>query len=144
MSQLIETTIAQSSLFQHLSPEAQAELCRHASVIEVPAGATIVEEGATVSRLYIVQRGVVRVSTSSFHKEVELKKLGAGAYFGEVSVLSGKTATATVEAFEHDVVLVGIEREAVLDLIKHDEKVRKVLEGVTLARAKDTIAKVLK
>ena len=40
--------------------------------------------------------------------------------------------------------VVAVDREAVMELIKQDERVRKMLEGVTLARAKDTISKVLK
>jgi CRP-like cAMP-binding protein len=78
------------------------------------------------------------------NREVELKKLGAGTYFGEVSLLSGKEATATVEVLQAPVKAVAVDREAVMELVKQDERVRKMLEGVTLARAKDTISKVLK
>ena len=59
------------------------------------------------------------------------------------SLMSGKSATATVEA-QGSAQVLAIEKEAVLRLVEKDEKVRKMLEGLTLARAKDTLGKVLK
>ncbi len=85
----------------------------------------------------------MRVWTKSLEREVDLKTLGKGAYFGEVSLMSGKAATATVEAQGNATVL-AIDKATVLELVERDEKVRKMLEGLTLARAKDTLGKVLK
>ncbi len=144
MSTLIEDTLSNTSLFTHLSNAQRGYLVQHAQHKVFAEGDDIIKEGEKVSCLFIVQDGVVRVSTESFNREVELKKLGQGAYFGEVSVLSGKSATATVKAFGGEASLVAIAREAIVELIGEDDQLRKVLEGVTLARAKDTIAKVLK
>lgn len=144
MAQIIEETIDTSSLFNHLSEQHKRYLAERASLQEYSSGDVIIEEGTPVASLYLVCDGVVRVSTNSMNREVELKKLGAGAYFGEVSLLSGKEATATVEAIQSPTKVVAIQKDAVLELIQADEHVRKVLEGVTLARAKDTISKVLK
>lgn len=144
MSTLIEETLSNTSLFAHLSGAQRSYLAQHAQHKIYAAGDTIITEGEHVSCMFVIQEGVVRVSTASFKREVELKKLGAGAYFGEVSVLSGKTATATVKAHEGPASVIAIAREAIVELIGDDAELRKVLEGVTLARAKDTIAKVLK
>ncbi|MEM1348563.1 MAG: cyclic nucleotide-binding domain-containing protein [Myxococcota bacterium] len=144
MQETIVSTIDTSQLFQHLGASQKSLLAAHASVQSFQQGEAILEEGMNVACLYIVIQGVVRVSTASLDREIELKKLGEGAYFGEVSLLSGKEATATVEAVSEAVSVLALERDSVLDIISQDEQVRKVLEGVTLARAKDTIAKVLK
>jgi len=144
MQETIVSTIDTSQLFQHLGASQKSLLAAHAGVQSYQQGEAIVEEGTKVAHLYIIIQGVVRVSTTSLDREIELKKLGEGAYFGEVSLLSGKEATATVEAMSEAVLVLALERDSVLDIISQDEQVRKVLEGVTLARAKDTIAKVLK
>lgn len=141
--ELIDQTIQQSLLFKHLSEEQKSYLCANADLFTAIEGEVIIAEGAAVTSLFIIISGQVRVSTHALDREVELKHLGQGAYFGEVSLLSGKEATATVEATSGGATLVALERAAVLDIIQQDEKVRRMLEGVTLARAKDTIAKVL-
>lgn len=92
----------------------------------------------------MVIAGQVRVWTRTGGRTVELKTLSAGAYFGEVSLLSGKSATASVEAKSEVVTTLAIARETLLTLVQEDEKVRRMLQGVTMARAKDTIGKVLK
>ncbi len=144
MTQSIADFLRGSSLFEHLEEEQLTWLADQASQHEFSAGEVIIEEGSTVSSLYLIADGVVRVWTNSMGRQVELKKLGVGTYFGEVSLLSNKEATATVEVLQAPVRVVALPRAAVVELIKTDETVRKILEGVTLARAKDTIAKVLK
>lgn len=143
MSDVIATTITESPLFKHLSDEDMQSIVDAASLQEYEDGAAIIEEGGNVRALYVLVDGNVRVWTRSLNREIELKTLGRGAYFGEVSLMSGKSATATVEAQGAAQVL-AIAKDAVLRLVESDEKVRKMLEGLTLARAKDTLGKVLK
>lgn len=143
MSDIIASTITESPLFKHLSGEQMQQLIDAASLHEYEAGDPIIKEGGNVQALYVLVDGKVRVWTKSLNRDVDLKTLGRGAYFGEVSLMSGKAATATVEAQEAAQV-VAIDKQAVLDLVEADEKVRKMLEGLTLARAKDTLGKVLK
>lgn len=143
MSDTIVTTIAESPLFKHLSSEEMQRIVDAASIQDYADGAVIIEEGGTVRHLCVLVDGKVRVWTKSLDREVDLKTLGRGAYFGEVSLMSGKAATATVEAVGPAQVL-QLEKSTILDLVERDEKVRKMLEGLTLARAKDTLGKVLK
>lgn len=144
MDELIRAHIAACSLFKHLPQDKIQTLTSSATLLEVAPGQTIVQEGTPVASLYLVADGVVRVSTVSLDREVELKHLGRGSYFGEVSLLSGKSATATVESAQEGTRVIALNKEAILDLVSADDTVRKMLEGVTLARAKDTISKVLK
>lgn len=142
MSETVLTTIRELPLFSHLSDEWLTRLAEKATVREFAVGEHLIDEGAMVEELFVIAAGHVRVWTQGLGRAVELKTLGSGNYVGEVSLLSGKTATATVEASEA-LTVVAIARSAVLALVEGDEKVRKVLEGVTLARAKDTLGKVL-
>ena len=136
--------IKQCTLFQTLD-DAQVQALSTSSLLsECPQGTVVVREGMPVASLFLVASGVVRVSTVSLDREVELKHLGQGSYFGEVSLLSGKSATATVESAQDGTSILAIEKDAILNLIQQDPNIRRILEGVTLARAKDTISKVLK
>lgn len=143
MSDIISTTITQSPLFKHLSDDDMQSIVDAATLHEYGDGQPIIEESGTVRHLYVLVNGKVRVWTKSLEREVDLKTLGKGAYFGEVSLMSGKAATATVEA-QGEASVLAIDKSAVLDLVERDDKVRKMLEGLTLARAKDTLGKVLK
>ncbi|QDG49231.1 cyclic nucleotide-binding domain-containing protein [Persicimonas caeni] len=144
MTAIIEETINESPLFKHIGDEWKQRLVESAQLRAFEGGEVIIEEGQQAESLFIVVRGRVRVWTESDGRQVELKTLGQGAYFGEVSLLSGKEATATVEAKTDDVTTVALDRSVLLELFGEDDKVRRMLEGVTLARAKDTIGKVLK
>lgn len=144
MTDKIERTLRESPLFKHLSTDQLAELTGASSLMAFEEGATIIEEDAPVDHLYIVLQGRVRVWTTGPKGEVELKTMGPGAYFGEVSLMSGKEATANVEVARGPVECVGVRREHVAELIDSDDKIRKMLQGVTMARAKDTIGKVFK
>jgi cAMP-dependent protein kinase regulator len=144
MTAIIEETINESPLFKHIGDEWKQRLVESAQLRAFEGGEVIIEEGQQAESLFIVVRGRVRVWTESDGRQVELKTLGQGAYFGEVSLLSGKEATATVEAKTDEVTTVALDRPVLLELVGEDDKVRRMLEGVTLARAKDTIGKVLK
>jgi CRP-like cAMP-binding protein len=144
MTATINETINESPLFKHLGEAWHDRLVESAELRDYAAPQTIIEEGSPAESLFIVVRGRVRVWTTADGREVELKTLGPGAYFGEVSLLSGKDTTATVAAKTDQVSVVALDREVLLELVDEDDKVRRMLEGVTLARAKDTIGKVLK
>jgi CRP-like cAMP-binding protein len=140
----IRRTIDQSPLFKHLSDSWQERIAAATDLETFQKGEPIIEEGQEGRHdLFVILDGKARVWTRSPKREVELKTLKPGAYFGEVSLLSDKFATATVEAKTDELRLLAVDREVVLELVDDDEKVRQMLEGVTLARAKDTIGKVM-
>lgn len=144
MESKLRRTITESPLFKHLEDDELDALVDASHIVEYEEEDSVIEEGSRVEHLYIVVEGRVRVWTHTGGRDVELKNLGPGAYFGEVSLLSGKEATANVDVGSDEAALIALERQRILDLVKSDERVRKMLEGVTLARAKDTIGKVLK
>lgn len=144
MSEKIEEAIRESSLFRHLDTQKIATLMKGGSLQVYLQGARIIEEDGPVESLYLILSGRIRVWTHGMAGEIELKTLGPGAYFGEVSLLSGKKATATVEVKTGPAQIVALPRQGVLTLMNEDETVRRTLEGVTLARAKDTLGKVMK
>lgn len=143
MTEILRSTLASTSVFSHLDSETLDRLAASSDMQSFEDGAAIIEEGKPVEHLYIIVEGEVHVSTNALGRDVDLQTLGAGTYFGEVSLMSGKNATATVNA-KGGAKVVAVSRTAISELVKEDESVRKVLEGVTLERAKDTLGKVLK
>ncbi len=62
-------------------------------------GAAIIEEGAPGGGLYLILVGEVEVLRQRAEGDpVSLGKLGEGSYFGEMSLLRGGVASATVRA----------------------------------------------
>lgn len=143
MSETIRTALQNLSLFSGVSEGELNRLCDTATLMECDAGTALIEEGGTTECLFVVADGGVRVWTDALGKEVELKTLEAGDYFGEVSLMSGKAATANVAAADDGCTVIQIPRDSFVEIHDANAEVRKRLEGVTLARAKDTIGKVL-
>ncbi|HVN24618.1 MAG TPA: ATPase, T2SS/T4P/T4SS family [Syntrophorhabdales bacterium] len=67
-----------------------------------PAGAVIVKEGEPGDALFLIISGLVEVKKRepSIGADLTLAKIGKGACFGEMSLLSGKPRSATVVAAE--------------------------------------------
>src|SRR5262249_3091052 len=61
-------------------------------------GAHIIDEGAAGGGLYLILVGEVVVVHATGEKETELGRLGEGSYFGEMSLLKGGMASASVRA----------------------------------------------
>jgi len=58
----------------------------------------IIQEGAVEDDLYLILRGVVRVSKEISGKDIELATLMAGDFFGEIALLFGVKRTASCKA----------------------------------------------
>jgi CPA1 family monovalent cation:H+ antiporter len=63
-----------------------------------PAGEVIVRQGDTGDSLYLVARGVIRVSRQDGGSTRDLATLMAGDFFGETTLLHGGTRTASCRA----------------------------------------------
>ena len=63
-----------------------------------PAGEVIVRQGTSGSSLYLVARGVVRVSRQDGGLRRDMATLMAGDFFGEMALLHGSPRTATCRA----------------------------------------------
>ncbi|MCH7857202.1 MAG: cation:proton antiporter [Gemmatimonadetes bacterium] len=64
----------------------------------VPAGEIIVRQGGSGSSLFLVARGVIRVSRQDGGVSRDLATLIAGEFFGEMALLHGTPRTATCRA----------------------------------------------
>ena len=96
---LLEDVLRGNPLFRSLSPEQREALARDFQICTRPAGALLLEQGREVDALYLLLRGRCQV----LHRhpdgnQIPLRTLGEGDMFGEIALMLGLAATATVSA----------------------------------------------
>jgi len=96
---LLQTLLATAPFFQRLSPPERQAIAERFRPRRFGRGAQIIEEGAPGGGLYLILVGEVQVVRAGKDGAVvKLGTLGEGSYFGEMSLLRGGVASATVKA----------------------------------------------
>jgi CRP-like cAMP-binding protein len=96
---LLSTLIATAPFFRPLPEEERVRLMARFQPCRVEAGDTVVREGDRAGGLYLVVLGTVEITKKvDGQRAVLLAALGEGSYFGEMSLLRGTAASATVTA----------------------------------------------
>jgi hypothetical protein len=105
----------------------------------VNAGQVVVREGEPGDTLYLIVQGTLRVSTKGQDGEdVALAALGAGDFFGEVALLTGRPRTATVSALT-ETELLALDRATVDRLRARHPKIEASLTEFHSRRAERTV-----
>jgi len=103
--------LAPLPFFSSLSEDSLRRLILALRVVTVPAGQLLIQEGEPSSSVYIVARGEVEIARSATREEnrpsLALARLGAGAFFGELSLLSGVASGTSVTSTRPSILLVG-------------------------------------
>lgn len=115
-----------------LDAEGLQRLARGGAVEHLEEGTEIVREGEQGRTFYLIVAGEVRVLIESGTKEVA--RLNAGAFFGEIAVMTKQPRSATVECTQ-PVEIVAFDREAVLPVFADYPKVREIIGEVGLQRS---------
>ncbi len=134
---LVMNLIATAPLFRPLDRGQRIDLVRRFVAHEVAAGTDLIREGESVPGLYLVLSGAVDVWKRDGAQKVLLATLSTGDVFGEMSLLNGAPASASVTAAQRSTVLV-LAREYVTRLIESLPTLRTYLEGLGDERAMDT------
>lgn len=100
---LLQTLLSTSPFFSSLNAEERATIAERFRPRRFGRGAQIIEEGAPGGGLYLILVGEVEVvragkADDANPRLVRLGTLGEGSYFGEMSLLRGGVASATVRA----------------------------------------------
>ena len=114
----IVKTIDGVELFSPLSEEEKQRVARGALLQRYATGEDIVRQDEEGDTFYIITTGQVEVSKtdSSGHKGI-LAQLQPGAFFGEMSLLTGEKRTATVTALE-DADLIVINKACLAEVLQ--------------------------
>ena len=85
------------NLFAKLSEKQLQALEKISNTRRYPKGAMLIMEGNDNNQLFIIRSGKVSVFVNDEEgKQANLNYMGAGEYFGELSLLDGKPGSATV------------------------------------------------
>lgn len=94
----IERTLASIPLFRALDRPALLRLEASCTWREAAAGQWIVDQGADGTAVFFVLRGRARVITSIAGREIILRDLRDGEFFGELAALDGQPRSAGIMA----------------------------------------------
>jgi CRP-like cAMP-binding protein len=91
-------------IFDGLTPNERATIAGKLKQASYEQGATLVEPGMVLQSLYIVGSGVLSVTRREGSVDTELLRLGPGDHFGEIGLLTGAPAGATIAALAPSIV----------------------------------------
>ncbi|MEW6685590.1 MAG: cyclic nucleotide-binding domain-containing protein [Candidatus Edwardsbacteria bacterium] len=137
----LESILREFLLFQEMTEEELikiAPLLTSAKSILFLPGASICKKGDAGDSLYLIKSGKVRVSVAGNGKEIILAELGAGKFFGEMSLLDLAPRSANVTALENTEIFI-ITRATVAYLI---EKEPRIAAKLMLALCKVLCARI--
>ena len=93
--------LEQVSLLDPLSPDLVRRIAEENIDRVYAAGEQVIRQGATGDSLFVIMRGSVEVTArEGDHPMVKLAVLGPGDYFGEMSLMTGASRTATITTLE--------------------------------------------
>ena len=140
----VEAVVTGSFLFRSLEPASRSDLADRGVVMVFPPAKVVLTEGDPSSDFYLVDQGVVEVTTTTPDgAPVVLATLQHGAFFGEVALLKGLPRTATVTALT-DVSVVRFDQADIEDVLSRNPGARRILEAMIEGRARDTVEKVVR
>lgn len=96
----VRARLLELPMFAGLPPAHLEAAVQKAAVVELPAGAVIIAQGAHADRFYAIAEGEVDVTQipEAGGEPVHLRTMGPGEAFGEIGLLRGSPRTATVTA----------------------------------------------
>jgi small-conductance mechanosensitive channel/CRP-like cAMP-binding protein len=111
-------------------------IAERARFVEYGPREAVVRQGESGDVLYLVARGELEVRVRVENSEKEVARLGRGAFFGEMSLLTGEPRTATVVALT-EAALLAVDREAFSRVFAQNVRVAEELAGVIARRRRD-------
>jgi len=134
---LLNNLLATSALFVPFSRKQRMDLLRRFTGHEVAAGTIVINEGDEGRGLYVVLSGEVEITKEQEGEQIPLATLKAGELFGEISLLRGFPATATVKAMRRSTILF-LDRTYFQRLVDALPEIRAMFENMTEERLRDT------
>jgi cAMP-dependent protein kinase regulator len=126
--------IVVSPLFKDFSVDELVAVIHGLSLITFEAGDIILTEGDPGDSMYMLTAGTVKaVKRNAAGRQVAVNELSEGAFFGEISILTGQPRSATVVATSH-CELLELDRPTLDSIVATHPHVRQVLEQFSKER----------
>lgn len=135
--------VPQQVLFSSLEAEALSSLITAFEEVAVDTGHVLIEEGTPGSEAYVVARGELEVRRQSRDPDADpitLARLGSGALFGEMSLLSRSPRAASVVACRPSIVLCA-SKEALDEVAASESTIGATLAQFTRRRMIDNLVR---
>src|SRR5881275_155411 len=111
------TVLREEPLFECLSDAQIDNLVKEARLNYFGRGERVIQEGAEGASMFVLLRGAARVWVSKNGTSIPVATLSAGDCFGEMSLLTGESRTATVQA-ESDCYVLEIGKPVMANVIR--------------------------
>lgn len=126
--------IVVSPLFKDFSVDELVAVIHGLSLITFEPGDIILTEGDPGDSMYMLTAGTVKaVKRNAAGRQVAVNELSEGAFFGEISILTGQPRSATVVATSH-CELLELDRPTLDSIVATHPHVRQVLEQFSKER----------
>ena len=107
-------------------------------------GQTVVFQGEINTNFHIIKRGRVEVIAKGGGEKVKLAELGAGDFFGEMSLLDSGTANATIRSLEDDTVVLMVPAEVFKHFLRQNPALELALREKVAERQRQRAARLAK
>jgi cAMP-dependent protein kinase regulator len=126
--------IVVSPLFKDFSVDELVAVIHGLNLITFESGDIILTEGDPGDSMFMLTAGTVKaVKRNAAGRQVAVNELSEGAFFGEISILTGQPRSATVVATSH-CELLELDRPTLDSIVATHPHVRQVLEKFSKER----------
>jgi small-conductance mechanosensitive channel/CRP-like cAMP-binding protein len=94
----VERAIDLVAIFADLTEDERKALAAKTRHVHYDQGEVLVELGTVLRSLFVIGAGVVSITAATSEGEAELLRIGPGDHFGEIGMLTGQPAAATLKA----------------------------------------------
>jgi len=135
----MSSPLAKIPFFTTLPDEELERLTAEMEVVTLKPGTILFREGDPGEHLYIVAKGTLEIlKAPGTEDELILNTIHEGEYIGEMSLITGAPRTASVRAFNEDVVLLSMNRKQLNDLLHRHPELASIMVSVLSYRLDNT------
>ncbi len=111
------------NIFKNLTPYERAKIARYFQKREYKAGDRIIKEGESGDRMYIIEKGAVKITKKLKNKkEKVITNMVDGDFFGEIALLDNSPRSASVYAITN-VKMLELYRVSLQELLNKDSEI---------------------
>ncbi len=132
-----KAVLLESDLFRTLSDSAIERIVDKFALIKKEGNTTIIQKGQKGDAFFVINKGSVKVTLpSKGGKEIRLAVLGQSDCFGEMSMLTGNPASASISAID-DVELLKLSEERFNDMLLEYPVLNRYFHRILSERLRD-------
>ncbi len=125
---MIDVVLSSLMFFHRFPDNRRSEIISRLEIVPVAKGDCLIKEGQQNRTFYIILSGEMQVQIQAGEKYIKLAKLGKGNFFGEISMITGRPAIATILALT-DGLLASMDRKLLDEIAtQFPHFLRKVME----------------